>query len=523
MNKKFLLANFLIFLVLGLGIFSIAKAQNNEGSAVNENDQAVEQMIQEDETVTAQDLGVKEPTILPDNPLYFFKNIFRRISDAITFDPTKKLEKRLRWANERVLELRKLAITKKDPKILEKASEQYQKEIDQIKALADRIDEKKLNDKQKARLNDFLDKLSQQEVLHQRILEKLQNQVPPQVFEKIKEVRERHLKRFGEVMNRLEKNPERLRERLERNLEKIRGSQFKDLKNLDFLKKLEEKMPPEKREALQRLQERFQERIQKKLQQLPEIKKKQFLRYLEKTKKDPEEELNTIQRLNLDQKLPLVKEQILQRIQTQAQKLHKMKGCPEWTLPGPGFCEEGKIIIRRDEKGCPLPPICISPDQIQEKVKNQKGKICFHLWDPVCGKDGKTYSNECWAKVAGVEIAHKGICESTIKKCAKAGEKVNRNPLLGPTSRVCCPGLIEVRVSRSYSVCKRPLEPRLECKTDNDCPQPQYPGIHSKCVNGRCTISIEKKCKTDKDCPQVPQYPGIHPKCVNGRCIVSVP
>ncbi len=40
--------------------------------------------------------------------------------------------------------------------------------------------------------------------------------------------------------------------------------------------------------------------------------------------------------------------------------------------------------------------------------------------------------------------------------CAKEGEKVNRNPLIGPTDQKCCQGLIEWRESKSYSVCLKP-------------------------------------------------------------------
>lgn len=38
------------------------------------------------------------------------------------------------------------------------------------------------------------------------------------------------------------------------------------------------------------------------------------------------------------------------------------------------------------------------------------GQSCITLWDPVCGVNGVTYSNECFANLAGVEIAHKGPC-----------------------------------------------------------------------------------------------------------------
>jgi len=38
--------------------------------------------------------------------------------------------------------------------------------------------------------------------------------------------------------------------------------------------------------------------------------------------------------------------------------------------------------------------------------------VCITLWDPVCGKNGETYSNSCFAKLAGVEIANEGACKS---------------------------------------------------------------------------------------------------------------
>ncbi len=324
-----------------------------------------------DENIRAEDLEVQEPTLLPDNPFYFLKNLGRGIQSFFTFDPVKKAKLRQKFANEKLIELKKLSEQGKGAEVIQRAAESYRKEVKKMKEAAEKIKERA---EESERVGVFLDKFIQHQALHQRVLQKLEEQVPPEAFEKISEARERHLEGFGEVMTKLEENKEKLRERLENNLQKIKGSEFKEFKNLEILKELEEKVPEAARKAIREAKENTLRKLKIKIEQLPQETLEKFKAYTETISGAKEKQMEILE--NLKERLqekPAIMEKII----------------------------ESKEGIR-------------ARIEVKEREKTMENTAaCIQLWDPVCGKDGKTYSNKCFAKLAGVEVAHEGVCPST--------------------------------------------------------------------------------------------------------------
>jgi hypothetical protein len=353
---------FLLTICLGLAM----------GAGVLSQAEIIEEVIL-DETVKAEDLELKEPWLLPDNPFYFLKDWGRAIQSVFTFNKVKKAELESKYANERLLEIRKMVEENKDPEEIKEATEKYKKTLDKTGERAEKINEKAAENPGVEKL---LDKYTNHQILHERILQRLKTQVPEEVFEKIEDARERHLERFGEIMTKLEDREEKIKENLEEAFEEQEGSKYKNFKNLEVLIELEEKVPEQAREAIRGAQENALKRLQGDLEKMSPEDQERFKDYIEEISGDKEKQLEILEKIRLQTReetelretLREARENVLEQVPVELEKIERIE-CPVIEKPSPGFCEEGRMVIEKDEKGCPKSFRCMMESQQEIKLE----------------------------------------------------------------------------------------------------------------------------------------------------------
>jgi len=157
-----------------------------------------------------------------------------------------------------------------------------------------------------------------------------------------------------------------------------------------------------------------------------------------------------------------------------------------------GMCDDGCL----DDDDCGTGEYCAKPpgecDGVGECAEVPVGMACFALWDPVCGCDGKTYSNACYALVAGMSIDYVGECVDGCLDDQECGEDEYCLKPLGD-----CDGVGECKEIPYDMSCIALWDPVCGCdgKTYSNCCYAMVAGVSVDYLD-----ECEGSCWADQDC-----------------------
>jgi hypothetical protein len=273
------------------------------------------------EQITVQDLGVEDPGMLPTSRFYFFKNWGRAIERVLTRDPIKRADLELEITNQQAAEIEKIKeVSPERTDVIAKAAENYQSNVDRLKTRLEALQETSQN----PNVDKLLEKLTDRSVKHQQLFDELK-----QKFSDNPELKQR-FEAMGDKMNELlakvpEKfdNPDAFKERIRRTMEARPEGAFKELRGMEIIDRIGEKLPEAHRAQLENVKDEFLNKFEERINRMPEDQKQAMLKpeMLERLSGDPERRIKIMEemggRMNLpaelEQKFEAAKEQMMTR------------------------------------------------------------------------------------------------------------------------------------------------------------------------------------------------------------------
>lgn len=229
------------------------------------------------------DLGIENPGMLPTSPFYFLKEWKRKVNKFFTFNPVKKAELELDEINQRAAEMEKMEeVAPQNIRAISKAASNYQKNVEQFKNRLEALKETSQN----PNIDKLLDKLVDRSLKHQELFDSLKKkfevrqEISEQIKTELKEKLEVSREWINEAVSKIPKkfeNVERFRQRLENAVENQSEGALKELRAVEILERVKEKLPEEQRAKIQEAKEKIIEKFETRMGKLDENEKMRIL------------------------------------------------------------------------------------------------------------------------------------------------------------------------------------------------------------------------------------------------------
>jgi chromosome segregation ATPase len=352
------------------------------------------------EEITTNDLGVENPGILPSSPFYFLKEWRRGIKKMLTFDPVKKAELELKEANERAAEIKKLEeVAPSNIEAITKAAANYQKNVERLKNRLEGLKETSQN----PNVDKLLDKLVERSLQHQQLFDnlKLKFEEKAELKEQLKAGQEKIDEVITKISEKFE-NIDAFKQRLEKAIENQPEGVFKELRAVEAVDRIKEKLPEEQQGKIQELKDKFIEKFENRIEKLKESEQVKIMNP-EILKKMPGDQIQRIKILEeikenlnpeIQQKIQEAKEAILEsKVQKQTEEKTGENPCAQEAKICPDGSSVGRTGPNCEFASCPA------------SIKAEQ-PVCVQVITPAISTEGicKNFSTPCevplnWQKV----------------------------------------------------------------------------------------------------------------------------
>lgn len=254
--------------------------------------------LMETEKITANDLDISEPKVLPGSSWYWLKEWWRGIRIFFSLNENSKAKKLLKYSHEKFYEIKKLAENNAKDELIQKAFEKYIQGLENLKKHLGSMKDKKSVEK-------IIDAMTQKEFVKNRIFGFLEVKLGDYIMK----YKEKSFDVFGKLISQLDVKAAQksLTEYVDKNI-KLDSKSIKDIQFIDKIKELSKDTATQ--ETIEKISEYAYSKILEGLKNLNQVEAEktinEFLGYEATTTSD----LNTksiIERIK-EEKLKIEKE-----------------------------------------------------------------------------------------------------------------------------------------------------------------------------------------------------------------------
>ncbi len=397
-------------------------------------DKAESSLAKLDLTVTAKDLGVSEPLILPGNFLYPVIEVLREIPVLLTSNPIDKAEKQLLIDNERTLEAAKLLEGSQSQETVDKVLatlDKINKDFDLLKA---HVDDLKKEDP--AKVDELVNQIIKNGVARQTVLSSIENKVYGDDYVKVETDRQNVLKNGIDVLLDLtNQDAQKLTDKLEAVVQNSQGSELKDIKAVELLTEISRTQPEPIQQVLDKAQESLAQNLETKLLAMPKEKRIQaVLDYAESAPGNPIRQFEAADTLKNDFKDPEIialaeglKDKAVENLTARIAEITDASSRQEFVDSVVGNQPQDlKIITEIEQRVSPVENITVAETlPIVEKIQDIKAEVEQNIIDTYKDKPEELVKTDFYQSAAAsttVDVVDVKVAQELTEVLSRSSE-----------------------------------------------------------------------------------------------------